>query len=100
MRSLIEVQPDANCALTKETELLHNYLESKGLVVADQIHKSFYQMYAPADLLGHSYGIYTTDHTDPVTAKQLALGHCMAGEATIVSDTLIVDDNVAVTFTC
>ena len=100
IRSVVDVIPDhPSCVLTHETELLRNYLITKE-PVAQQSIATRYRFYSPPDLLGPSYGIYTAEHTDPVTAKQQALGHCKAGEAIIVSDTLIVDDNVAVKFNC
>lgn len=100
IRSFIQVIPErSTCTRSEENELLHNYLATK-FPIAHQVDPTQYVMYAPPDPLGPSYGIYTTESNDPIAAKQTAMGHCMAGEATIVSDVLIVDENVAVTFNC
>ena len=101
IRSLVDVFPVyPSCVISKVNKLLKNYLITQIPTYKEQGQPSRFQLYAPPDPLGPSYGIYTSETTDPVAAKQLALGHCMAGEATVVSNKLIVDKKVAVVFSC
>ncbi|CAK8696725.1 unnamed protein product [Clavelina lepadiformis] len=99
-RTIVDVIPvRPTCTRVLENDSLKDYF-TRSRFAAGQIHPGQYRMYAPPDPLGHTYGIYRVSRDDPITAKQIARGRCMAGGSSVVSDRMIVDDHVAVVFAC
>jgi len=99
-RSLVAITPTTStCRRHAVNQQLRAYLETR-LPLAGQINQVSYRMYAPPDPLGQTYGVYKNSASDPVTAKRFARGHCFAGESRVMSDTMKIDNNVAVTFKC
>nr|XP_018672832.1 cartilage intermediate layer protein-like isoform X1 [Ciona intestinalis] len=98
-QTVVDITPRGSCSRTNVNVLLTNYLTERNSL-ADQVSIASFKMFAPTDPLGHNYGIYTVTTSDPITSKQLSKGRCMAGQSSITSSVMQVDNNVAVTFNC
>ncbi|NWI96744.1 CILP2 protein, partial [Pitta sordida] len=98
-RTLVTVVPQGSCRRTATNALLRDYL-SRHPPLADNNHTGAFAMLAPADPLGHNYGIYTVTDQNPRLAKEIAIGRCFDGTSDGFSREMKADAGTAVTFTC
>ncbi|XP_061457604.1 cartilage intermediate layer protein 2 [Rhineura floridana] len=98
-RTLVSITPQGSCQRTAINSYLREYLSHHPPVVENNDTSAF-TMLAPADPLGHNYGIYTVTDQNPHLAKEIAIGRCFDGTSDGFSREMKSDKGTAVTFSC
>ncbi|KAM9329552.1 cartilage intermediate layer protein 2 [Gastrophryne carolinensis] len=98
-RTLVIVTPQGSCQVTKVNTLLNEYLK-RHPPLASENNTSDFRMLAPADPLGHNYGIYTVTDQNPRLAKEIAIGRCFDGTSDGFSREMKSQLGIAVSFHC
>ncbi|XP_068127371.1 cartilage intermediate layer protein 2 isoform X2 [Hyperolius riggenbachi] len=98
-RTLVIVTPQGSCHVTKVNQLLEEYLNRHPPHALGNNTETF-NMLAPADPLGHNYGIYTVTDQNPRLAKEIAIGRCFDGTSDGFSREMKTQVGIAVTFHC
>ncbi|XP_025894577.1 cartilage intermediate layer protein 2 [Nothoprocta perdicaria] len=98
-RTLVSIIPQGSCRRTAVNGLLRDYL-ARHPPLAEDNNTAAFTMLAPADPLGHNYGIYTVTDQSPRLAKEIAIGRCFDGTSDGFSREMKSGAGTAVTFTC
>ncbi|CAI9588026.1 unnamed protein product, partial [Staurois parvus] len=98
-RTLVIVTPQGSCHVTKVNRLLEEYLSRHPPLALGNNTETF-NMLAPADPLGHNYGIYTVTDQNPRLAKEIAIGRCFDGTSDGFSREMKSQVGIAVNFRC
>ncbi|NWY05073.1 CILP2 protein, partial [Nothoprocta ornata] len=98
-RTLVSIIPQGSCRRTAVNGLLRDYL-ARHPPLAEDNNTAAFTMLAPADPLGHNYGIYTVTDQSPRLAKEIAIGRCFDGTSDGFSREMKSGAGTAMTFTC